>query len=77
MTAYRLVDLHGRDHVVDGVVRRDGLLFATMPENGGVPSYSIKYNHEFRRYYKDHIKNNENIRDGGPSDNQGDACRPS
>ena len=76
MTAYKLVDLHGRDHVVDGVVRRDGLLFATMPENGDVPIYSIKYNHEFRRYYKDNIRDNEDIRDGGQGDNQGNPCGP-
>ena len=77
MIAYKLTALDGKEHVVDGIVQRGDLVFATAPENGDIPIYSIKYNNEFARYYKDHIKNNENIRDGGPSDNQGDACRPS
>ena len=73
MIAYKLMDLDGREHVVDGVVQRGGLLFATVPENGDLPIYSLKYNNEFARYYKDHIDDNEDIRDGGPSDTEGAA----
>ena len=73
MIVYKLTDLDGKEHVVEGVLQRGGMLFATSPENGDIPIYSIKYNNEFARYYKDHIENNENLRDGGPGDNQGDA----
>ena len=71
MIAYKLTDLDGRDYVVDGITQRGGLLFATAPENGDIPIYSIKYNDEFARYYKDNIENNENLRDGGQGDNHG------
>ena len=73
MIVYKLTDLDGREHVTDGVVQRGGLIFATVPGNGDIPIYSIRYNNEFARYYKDHIKDNENLRDGGQGDNQGDA----
>ena len=76
MIAYKLTDLDGREHVVDGVVQRGGLLFATVPENGDIPIYSIKYNNEFARYHKDKINGNEDIRDGGQGDNQGDPRGP-
>ena len=76
MIAYKLVDLYGMEHVVDDVVQRGELLFATAADNGGVPIYSIKYNNEFARYYKDHIEDNEDIRDGGQGDNQGVPCGP-
>tara|TARA_Y100001968_G_C19024184_1_gene556614 strand:+ start:256 stop:489 length:234 start_codon:yes stop_codon:yes gene_type:complete len=71
MIAYKLTDLDGREHVVDGIVQRGDLMFATAPENGDIPIYSIKYNNEFARYYKDHIENNENLRDSGQGDNYG------
>ena len=73
MIAYKLTDLDGKEHVVDGIVQRGDLVFATAPENGDIPIYSIKYNNEFARYYKDHIESNENLRDGGQGDNQGDT----
>ena len=73
MIAYKLTDLDGREHVVDGIVQRGDVLFATAPENGDIPIYSIKYNNEFARYYKDHIENNENLRDSGQGDNQRDT----
>ena len=73
MIAYKLTDLDGRVHVVDGIVQRGDVLFATAPENGDIPIYSIKYNNEFARYYKDHIENNENLRDSGQGDNQRDT----
>ena len=71
MIAYKLTDLDGKEHVVDGIVQRGDLVFATAPENGDIPIYSIKYNNEFARYYKDHIENNENLRDSGQGDNHG------
>ena len=74
MILYKLTDLYGKDHVSDGIAHRDGLLFATTPDNGDVPLYSLKYNEEFRRYHKDCIDNNEDIRDSGPGDNQGEPC---
>ena len=73
MIAYKLTDLDGREHVVDGIVQRGDVLFATAPENGDIPIYSIKYNNEFARYYKDHIENNENLLDSGQGDNQRDT----
>ena len=76
MIVYKLTDLYGKDHVVDGVVKRDGLLFATIPDNGSVPIYSIKCNDEFRRYNRDILENNEDIRDGGPGDNNRASRRP-
>ena len=72
MIAYKLTGLNGKEYVVDGVVESGGLLLATMPDNGDIPIYSIKYNNEFARYYKDHIHDNENLRDGG----SGDTARP-
>lgn len=74
MSSYVLTDLVGKQYEVSGILNRGGLLFATMRENGDVPIYSIKYNHEFSRYYKDHISDTHYIRDGGSGDNQGDAC---
>ena len=71
MIAYKLTDLDGREHVVDGIVQRGDLVFATAPENGDIPIYSIKYNNEFARYYADHIEDNENIRDSGQGDTEG------
>ena len=47
MIVYKLTDLYGKEHVVDGVTERDGLMFATIPDNGSVPIYSIKCNDEF------------------------------
>ena len=76
MIAYKLTDLYGKEYVSDGIVHREGLLFATTPDNGDIPIYSIKYNNEFARYHKDHIDDNEDLRDGGQGDNQGDACGP-
>ena len=73
MIVYKLTDLYDKEHVVNGVTERDGLLFATTPDNGDIPIYSIKYNDEFRRYNGDILENNEDIRNSGPSDNQGDA----
>ena len=74
--SYVLTDLDGKQYEVNGVLERGGLLFATMPENGDVPIYSIKFNHEFRRYYKDHISDIHDIREGGQGDNQGDPRGP-
>ena len=70
---YVLTDLYGKQWEVDGVLDREGLLFATIPDNGDVPIYSMKYNDEFKRYYKDHIRDNEDIRDGGQGDTEGAA----
>ena len=76
MIVYKLTDLDGREHVANGVVQRGDILFATSPENGDIPVYSIRYNNEFARYYKDHIENNENLRDGGQGGNQWDTRGP-
>ena len=76
MIVYKLTALYGKEHVVDGVTERDGLMFATIPDNGSVPIYSIKCNDEFRRYNRDILENNENIRDGGPGDNNRVPCGP-
>ena len=77
MIAYKLTGLNGKDYVVKGVVRSGELLLAKMPENGDVPIYSIRYDNEFKRYYKDHIKDNEDLRDGGQGDTEGPSRRPS
>ena len=68
---YVLTDFYGKQWEVNGVVHRDDLLFATMKTNGDVPIYSIKYNNEFARYYRDCIKDNDNIRHGGQGDTEG------
>ena len=68
---YILTDFDDKQYEVDGLVERGDMLFATMPDNGDIPIYSIKYDNEFARYYRDHIRDIEDIRDSGPSDNQG------
>ena len=75
MILYNLTDLSGRTYAADKVVHRGDIMFATTCDNGEVPIYSIKYNHEFSKFYEEQIYNKD-IRDGGPSDNQGLPCGP-
>ena len=70
---YVLTDLYGKQHEVDGWAQRGDLLFATLKDEGYVPIYSIRYDNEFERYCKDHINDNEDIRDCRSGDNQGQA----
>lgn len=71
MIAYSLTSFGGATHAVDKAICKLDFLYAITVDGEEVPIYTIRYDNEFKRFYKEQIQDFEDLRNCGQSDNQG------